>query len=333
MTTNPISGNTTPSIPGGLQWRAFPSIASYYTAVPHHPPVKTLVLAAVLFLLTFCSCLVAGAQFAAAYANNQAVSLDEFIRAWPLLYRHPTALLRGLPFSLTLLTILLAHELGHFFACRKHRIYASYPFFIPFPSFIGTFGAFILVRSPFRTNRALFDVGASGPFAGFLLAFPALLYGVLHAKIVPNLTSLEHADIVFGVPAILHLLSAIIHPGVSAGTLLLPPVGRAAWIGLFATALNLLPVGQLDGGHILRSVSPRGHRLLSFFLPVFLVLLGFFRHWSGWYIWAVILLGLRFFRSVPIYDPMPLDPRRRFGAFLALVVFLLCFMAAPILSQ
>src|SRR5260221_9900165 len=107
--------------------------------------------------------------------------LDEFIHAFTLAYRHPLALTAGLPFALTLLAILLAHELGHFFACRHHHIHSRYPFFIPFPTLIGTLGAFILIRSPIRTTRALFDVGASGPLVGFLVAVPALIYGIVHA--------------------------------------------------------------------------------------------------------------------------------------------------------
>ncbi|HYW65396.1 MAG TPA: site-2 protease family protein, partial [Candidatus Dormibacteraeota bacterium] len=210
-----------------------------------------------------------------------------------------------------------------------HHIRSSYPMFIPAPTLIGTFGAFILIRSPIRSARALFDVGASGPIVGFVLAIPAMTYGVLHAKIVPSLASDGSADLVFGVPWAMRLISAVIQSNAHAGDLLLHPVGRAAWVGLFATALNLLPVGQLDGGHILRSVSPRLHRVVSLILPLILVPMGLFL-WRGWLIWAALLFGVRYFRAAPIYDPTPLDPNRRFGALLALLVFLLCFMANPL---
>lgn len=283
-----------------------------------------------LFFLTLCTCLVAGTQFAIAFANNQAASFDEFGSAFTLVYKHPAALAAGLPFALTLLTILLAHELGHFFACRHHRIRSSYPFFIPFPSLIGTFGAFILIRSPIRTARALFDVGASGPLVGFIFAVPALAYGILHAKFVPSLAEFQSADIVFGTPLLLRFLSAWLQPGVSPGALLLHPIGRAAWVGLFATSLNLLPAAQLDGGHILRSINSRLHRLMSVFLPIVLLALAAMKFWDGWYIWGVMLLGLRVFRIAPIYDPTPLDTNRRLGVLLAFLVFLLCFMPAPI---
>lgn len=300
-----------------------------YRPAPAHPPLRSLLLAVALFFVTLLTCLVAGAHFAAAYAHNQAASFDALFGTFSAAYHHPVLLLTGLPFAITLLTILLAHELGHYFACRHHHIHSSYPFFVPAPTLIGTFGAFILIRSPIRSARALFDVGASGPLVGFLFAMPALAYGVLHARIIPSLALDPNADVVFGVPLIMKLMSAILQPNAHASDLLLDPVGRAAWVGLFATALNLLPVGQLDGGHIVRSVSPRVHRWVSLVLPVVLVPLGVFL-WRGWLLWAVILFSLRFFRMAPIYDPTPLDPDRRFAAVLALVVFLLCFMPSPL---
>src|SRR5207245_3264968 len=176
--------------------------------IPPRPSLKMLFIAGVLFFLTLCTCLVAGTQFAFAYAQNQAVSLDEFFKAFTLLYKHPSALSAGLPFALTLLGILLAHELGHYFACRHHHIRASYPYFIPAPTLIGTFGAFILIRSPIRSMRALFDVGASGPLIGFLAALTAMSYGVLHAKVIPALAADNNADLIFGVPLILRIVTA-----------------------------------------------------------------------------------------------------------------------------
>ena len=330
--SSPVQENPSQPTPVNIDWRSIPPSDFYYTPVPVRPPLKTLLLAGLLFILTLCTCLVAGTHFALAYANHQAVSWDKFSAAFKLLYTHPLSLLLGLPFALTLMTILLAHELGHFFACRYHRIRTSYPFFIPFPSLIGTFGAFILIRSPIRTTRALFDVGASGPLVGFVFAVPALIYGVVHAQFVPGLADASSADAVFGVPLILHLLSALIHPGIAPENLLLDPIGRAAWVGLFATSLNLLPAGQLDGGHILRSVNPRLHRALSWFLPLFLASLGFFGHWPGWYVWAALLFVIRFLRVPPVYDPVTLDPARRFGALLSLILFLLTFIPVPILN-
>jgi membrane-associated protease RseP (regulator of RpoE activity) len=310
-------------------WTEWRSSSTFYPAPRAHPPLRSFLLAVGLFLATLLTSLVAGAHFAAAYAHNEAASFDALVQTFSLAYHRPSLLLSGLPFACTLLTILLAHELGHYFACRHHRIHSSYPFFIPAPTLIGTFGAFILIRSPIRSARALFDVGASGPLIGFLFALPPLAYGVLHARVIPSLALDPKAEVIFGVPLILKLMTAVVQPNAHASDLLLHPVGRAAWVGLFATALNLLPVGQLDGGHIVRSVSPRAHRWISLVLPLALVPLGIFL-WQGWLMWAVILFALQFFRMAPIYDPTPLDPNRRFGAFLALVVFVLCFMASPL---
>jgi len=329
--STPPSDPTLDTFPLPDDWSTVLPPAQFYVPVFPRPSLRSLILAVALFLLTLCTCLAAGTQFAIAYANHQAASLDEFLRAFTLLYKDPAALLAGLPFAATLLTILLAHELGHFFACRHHHIHSSYPFFIPFPSLIGTFGAFILMRSPIRTTRALFDVGASGPLVGFLFAAPALLYGVLHSSIVP---AIAHPDpsqntVIFGTPLLLRLLDALFHPGVNPHFLLLPPVGRAAWVGLFATTLNLLPAGQLDGGHILRSVNPLLHRFSTLLLPFALIPLGYF-FWYGWYVWAALLFGLRFLRIAPISDPNPLDPPRRMAALFTLLVFILSFMPAPI---
>lgn len=329
--TPPIPEKTELLPPTEAAWSAY-RVGLAELAPPYRPSRKSLIIACVLFLLTLCTSLAAGTQFAAAFANNQAASIDEWVNALELFYKHPAGLVTGIPFALTLLTILLAHELGHFFACRHHHIRASYPFFIPFPSLIGTFGAFILMRSAIRTRRALFDVGASGPLVGFLFAIPALLYGVAHARVVPAITDPKHVEVIFGAPLALRAVAAIFHPGVPVDHLLLHPVGRAAWVGLFATALNLLPAGQLDGGHILRSVSARVHRVASIALPLLLLGLGVLLHWSGWYIWGALLLGIRFLRVPPIYDEAPLDSRRRLGALLALGVLLLTFMAAPVVQ-
>ncbi len=326
---NPETEQRAPAYLDPSPWRSIPDQVRYYESIRPRPSTRSLLLAIGLFLLTMVTSLVAGTHFAEAYGNNQAASFDLFLQTFPLLYRHPALLLSGLPFAFTLLAILLVHELGHFYACRHHHIRATYPFFIPAPTLIGTFGAFILIRSPIRSVRALFDVGASGPLVGFLVALPPLAFGVLNAKVVHGLASDGNADLVFGLPLILRLIAAVLQPNAHVADLLLHPVGRAAWVGLFATALNLLPVGQLDGGHILRSVNVRLHRWISILLPIALIALGVFQ-WRGWLMWAGILIALRFFRMAPIYDPRPLDPNRRFGAVVALLIFVLCFMPNPL---
>ena len=329
--SNSIPGNIPTTEDAPLGWHSDSPWRSYAFYIPRRPSTKSLLLACLLFLVTLCTCLVAGTHFAIAYAHNEAVSWDEFVGAFTLIYRHPLALAAGLPFALTLLAILLAHELGHFFACRHHHIHSSYPFFIPFPTLIGTLGAFILIRSPIRTTRALFDVGASGPLVGFIVAVPALVYGIVHAKFIPGLSVPAENKIILGAPLILQLLAPIFHHGANAANLLLHPVGRAAWVGLFATSLNLLPAAQLDGGHIVRSISQYAHRMSSILLPVLLALLGF-RYWPGWYLWAAVLIGIHFLRTLPIYNPEPLGSRRLAAAFLSLLVFALSFMPAPFLE-
>ena len=326
--TPPLPEAPPSSLPESPEWNNDLVRQWYYAQIPPRPSKKSFALAVVLFLLTLCTCLVAGTQFAVAYAHNEAVSFDALFWGFTLFYKDPAGLLIGLPFAATLLGILLAHELGHFFACRHHRLYASYPFFIPFPNLVGSFGAFILIRSPMRTNRVLFDVGASGPIVGFIFAIPALVYGVLHAKIVAGLTDPAHAKIIYGTPLLLRWLEAAFHPHLSSDALLLPPVGRAAWVALLVTSLNLIPVAQLDGGHILRSLSVRAHRFFSLLLPIGLLALG--RFWVGWYVWGALLLLMRFLRIPPVYDPAPLDSKRRLWAFLALIIFVLCFMPSPI---
>ncbi len=327
--TPPLPENSPPSIQASPDWRADPFRQWHYAQSPPRTSRNSLILAGALFFLTLCTCLAAGTQFSIAYAHNEAVSTDEFLNAFRLFYKNPAGLLVGLPFAATLLGILLAHELGHFFACRYHRLRASYPFFVPFPNLAGTFGAFIVIRSLMRTKRALFDVGASGPIVGFVFAIPALLYGVLHAKVVPELANPAHSEIIYGTPLLLRLFDAIVHPGISPDALLLPPVGRAAWVALFVTSLNLIPAAQLDGGHILRSLNTRAHRILSVLLPLGLLVLGKWKYWEGWYVWGGLLLIMQFLRIGTVYDQAPLDARRRLIAFFALVIFALCFMPSP----
>jgi len=297
---------------------------------PAGPKPQHLGRAIALFALTFVTCLAAGRQFAISFANNRAASFDEFVVSLKLLYKDPTALGPGLPFALALMGILLAHELGHYFACRYHGIRSSYPYFIPAPSLIGTFGAFILMRSPIRSRRALFDVGASGPLVGFLVAIPFLIYGVMHSHVTAGLNSAD-ADVVFGLPLAVRLAERAIFPGIDPNSILLHPVARAAWVGLFATSLNLLPAGQLDGGHIVRSLSARWHRSIGWMVPLVLIALGF-RNPSPtvWLVWAGILLALRFLRIPPVYDERPLDRARVALAVAALMVMILCFMPLPV---
>jgi len=287
---------------------------------------RSLAVAVGLFAATAVTTLAAGVQFAGAYALGRAPALDEFYTGYFKPFTEPRLFLAGVPFAFTLLGILLAHELGHFFACRHYGIRATYPFFVPAPTLIGTLGAFIRIRSPIINRRALFDMALAGPLVGFLIAVPALGIAILHSKVVAaGATAL---DPVFGRPLVERLLETWLRPGVSPSRLLLHPVGRAAWVGLFATALNLLPAGQLDGGHILCALTSERHRWISIAVAVVLLPLGWF-YWFGWFLWAVLLLAVGF-RHPPLLDGWePLDRTRRIWTAVALAILLLCFMPAP----
>jgi membrane-associated protease RseP (regulator of RpoE activity) len=231
-----------------------------------------------------------------------------------------------LAFSLTLMTILLAHELGHYFACRYYGVDASLPYFLPAPTPIGTLGAFIRIRSPIYTRRALFDIGIAGPLAGFAALVPALAIGVAFSKVVPGIA--ERGDLIFGVPKILRAFEWALFPGVPSRDIYLHPVARAAWVGILATALNLIPIGQLDGGHILYSFAGHRHKLLSRIFVVALLLLGLF-YSPTWLVWAVILF-LFALRHPTIFDVTPLDRTRVVLGLTALAIFVLTFTVVPI---
>jgi membrane-associated protease RseP (regulator of RpoE activity) len=291
---------------------------------------KSLAIAVLLFLLTLISTLAVGAQFASAYAAGQSPEFNDFLLTYAVLLTHPQLLLAGVPFAFTLIGILLAHELGHFFACRYYGISASYPYFIPAPTLIGTLGAFIRIRSPIYNRKALFDVGLAGPVVGFLFAIPALAIAVLYSKVVPF--SEAHASIVFGQPVALRLLEAILRPNIAAGDLLLHPIGRAAWVGLFATALNLLPGGQLDGGHILYATASKYHRKITLAVALLLMPLGYF-FWRGWIFWSILLLAIGF-RHPPLLNRWEkLDPARLMWTGVAILIFFLCFMPTPVMIR
>jgi membrane-associated protease RseP (regulator of RpoE activity) len=287
--------------------------------------VPRLALHGFLFGLSLLTTTIVGVVLAQSFQNNRPLDLDQYVNVFGALEAQPWLLLEGLPYSLTLMAILLAHELGHYFACRYYGIDASLPYFLPFPSQIGTFGAFIRIRSPIYTRRALFDVGVAGPLAGFVLLLPAMAIGMAKSHIVPGIA--VHGELIFGVPAVQRFMGWIIFPGVASANISLHPVARAAWVGTLATALNLLPIGQLDGGHIVYSITPRNHKLLSRLFVAALLPLGIL-YWP-WLVWAALLFLLAL-RHPVICDITPLDKRRVGLAILAAVIFLLTFTVVPI---
>ena len=290
-----------------------------------------------LLVLTLGSTTAIGARLAENFARNRpAVYLAEDLTAYRQLLSQPHAWIAGLSYSLTLLIILLAHEMGHYLTCRRYGLDASLPYFMPFPSLIGTLGAFIRIRSPIYFRRQLFDVGIAGPLAGFAVLLPAAVFGIASSRVVPGIAA--QGDLTFGTPLLFAILERLLLPGVRVGDISLHPAAQAAWVGVFATALNLLPIGQLDGGHILYAVFGDKHRILSRLFVLALVPLGLLDYHDGkflvpgywpWLVWAVILLFFGM-RHPLIYDTTRLDRRRKILAFAAVALLLLCFMVAPI---
>ena len=244
-------------------------------------------------------------------------------------FSQPARLLAGFPYAIALMSILLLHECGHYLLARIHRVEASLPFFIPAPPiifFIGTLGAFIRIRSPILSKRALFDIGIAGPLAGFVALISPLIAGVALSKVVPGIS--QSGELAFGTPLAIRMMEWIRFPGVPISDIYLHPVARAAWVGLLATALNLLPIGQLDGGHILFAFLGERTKYLSRFFLLVLVLMGIFFTYS-WLVWAALLF---FFnrRHPSIVDPNPLGGFRVRLAVIALAVFILSFTIAPV---
>jgi membrane-associated protease RseP (regulator of RpoE activity) len=244
----------------------------------------------------------------------------------------PKLLVEGLKFSLPLLTILFAHEMGHYIAARRHGLRVTPPFFLPMPVPLpynpGTLGAVIRVKEPIRTRRQLMDVGAAGPIAGFVVVLPFLVIGTALSDVqeLPPDVPL----IYFGEPVLFKFVArTLFFPSLAEGTdIMLHPMAWAAWFGLFVTALNMLPYFQLDGGHVTYALFGRYHREAAWPLLGFLVALGFF--WPGWWFWAVVLaiLGPR---HPPVSDEArPLDTRRRWIGWLAILIFILSFSPRPI---
>lgn len=280
-----------------------------------------------LFLLTALTTTMAGAYMAGA-------DLSLF---------HPilslVGLAHGLSFSAPLMAILLVHEMGHFLTARRNRVEASYPYFIPapFPSvfIIGTFGAFIRMKSPPRTRRVMFDVGAAGPWAGLLLAIPTVIIGLKLSQITPLDRSAGGLEL--GNSILFYGLARWVL-GVDPNSVMvnLHPVAFAGWLGLFVTALNLLPVGQLDGGHVTYALFGRWHRLISLLAVAACVLMVAvpwvvgWPYWAGWIVWAVLLLFLGLGHPLALDQHTALDPARRLGAWLSIGLFAVTFIPVPI---
>ena len=248
---------------------------------------------------------------------------------------HEAALHQGVAFSLSLLAILFSHEMGHYLACRYYRVDATLPFFIPAPPLFlaGTFGAFIKIRSPIPTRRALFDIGLAGPLAGFVVALPVSVVGILMVG-PPAAPSAAGHTIYFNDPPLFRLLAWLFGVPLDPNSPI-NPYYMAAWIGLLVTSLNLTPVGQLDGGHgTFALFGSRAHASIgrvAFVAAVILAILGFWWHHSPSGFLFAILLGviLRFPHPQPAMME-PLGTKRLVIAIVTLLVYALCFWPFPI---
>ncbi len=283
-------------------------------------PRQRVGLNVLLFALTCLSTLVAGALFFGS-PTFPAMGRDTI----------PGALLSGLPFAATLLAILGVHEFGHYFTARYHRASVSLPYFIPAPPIVlfGTLGAIIRMRSPARDRNSLFDIAAAGPLAGLLVAIPAMLIGLRWSTV--DLVPAGEA-VRFGDPL---LLKAIVYwqfgPIPDGMDVFLHPVGVAGWAGFFVTALNLFPVGQLDGGRIAYALFGRRHRLVGLTTFGALLLLGVVTGSANWFVWAALLFFLvGFHHTPPLDDVTPLSPGRYLVGLLCLLLLVLLIPPVPL---
>jgi hypothetical protein len=276
-----------------------------------NPPESNWIINLVLFLVTIGTTLLAGSFYGAE-------TIEEAMQLW-----------RGWPFSLSILLILGAHELGHYFAARYHKLPVTLPYFIPFITVMGTMGAFIRLKAPVKNKRALLDVGASGPLAGLIFAVPIFLYGLATSEIAP----LPLEPFPYEGNSIAYILAKLIVFGrmlPSGGEdVYLNQVAWAGWIGLLVTGLNLMPLGQLDGGHI--SYVLFGKRAQQFFWPVIIMLASLMLITQTYTLslWLVLLFFLGRVHAQPLDDVTPLDSRRRAIAIISLIIFFIVFVPTP----
>ncbi len=288
-----------------------------------------------LLLGTMFTTLVVGARMQYNFQNNEpafALSDDDlpfFPVTWA--FAEPSRLLLGVPFAGTLMLILLSHEMGHYLYCRYYGVNATLPFFIPAPTLIGTLGAFIRIRAPIRSRTALFDIGIAGPIAGFTVATVVLFVAMPLSKVVTP--AMVQSDVQLQYPLVFQLvwyvlpLAQLKAQTASLYSIYFHPTAIAAWVGMFATALNLLPGGQLDGGHIVFSMAPRAHRLVSRLTILALIPMALFC-WAGWIVWA-ILLRISGMRHPIVADWPEVSGARRWLALFALAMLVLTLAPAP----
>jgi membrane-associated protease RseP (regulator of RpoE activity) len=240
-------------------------------------------------------------------------------------------------YTLALLGFLAAHEMGHYLTCKKYEIRSTLPWFLPNPLFFGTFGAVIRIKSPIRSKNALFDVGISGPLAGFIVAVPILFIGLLQSLSVP-VDYLEQAAntegmLILGDPLLLKIIGNMLFENYDSANIVLSPLGLVGWFACLVTAINLLPVAQLDGGHIVYALVGKKQYFISIAVVVSILALSVIFDYYGWLLWCLLVVLMRL-RHPPVQDEsVPLDRNRKLLALAALAIFVLCFVPVPIVLQ
>ncbi len=287
----------------------------------------------ILLLATaFLTMLVVGARMQFNFNHDLApfAAGNEYITYFPIEWAlgAPSRLLMGVPFAASLMLILLAHEMGHYVYCRRYHVQATLPFFIPAPTLIGTLGAVIRIKSPIRSRAALFDIGIAGPIAGFVVAVVVLAISLSLSKPLPLGAALP--PLAPGYSYVFKLMYTLIHPaGIPLQQLNLHPMGIAAWVGMYATMLNLLPSGQLDGGHMVYALWPRAHRAVSWVVVLGLAYLGWRER--TWLAWALLVTAMNIItrkqRQAPDYPGI--KGTRWWLALLGLAMLILTFLPVP----
>jgi len=261
----------------------------------------------VLFIITLCTTTLAGAVYT-----------DSIIGS----------ILSGLPYSLTLMLILGVHEFGHYFAARRFGVKATLPYFIPFPSIVGTMGAVIKTKSPIPDRKALFYIGVMGPIPGFIVSLAAVIVGIMLSEVQP-LPPAEGITPVFGDSLLFGFIVHIVHGEIPAGfDIALHPFAWAGWIGFLVTSLNLIPIGQLDGGHVLYSLIGRKQVYAGWISLLGLVILTFI--WPGWGVWIILTLFILMVAHPKIPQTVELSLMEKAAGWLCMIILVITFIPVPV---
>jgi membrane-associated protease RseP (regulator of RpoE activity) len=289
---------------------------------------KRLWLNILLFVITSISAFIVGISWSLSYKYADDLTNNSGISSVSQIIKDPQIISLSIIYAAVLLIILLGHELGHYLSCRYYHVSATLPYFIPAPTLIGTLGAFIKIKSPIARKKELFDIGAAGPLAGFILALPALVYGLAHSKVIPSIPREE--TLIFGEPLLLKFIGSLIFEHIPTGyDIILHPVAFAGWVGVLVTAFNLFPIGQLDGGHVSYAILGSKSKVIARIFLGALFIMGVF-FWIGWIVWAllILLIGLKHPR-IPD-EQTPLSFSRKIMGFFIFVIFAISFIPDPI---